>query len=77
MDEERLLPTGECWCGCGDQTRIGSFFLPGHDRAAEAAVVKTKYGGVPAFLKAHGFGPGGVNARAALDRWNASQERSS
>ena len=28
---ERLVPTGECWCGCGAETTSGSFFLPGHD----------------------------------------------
>ena len=29
---ERLLPTGECWCGCGSETTIGSFFLPGQGK---------------------------------------------
>ena len=50
-------PGGTCWCGCGSGTRSGSFFLPGHDRAAEAAVVTLVYKSIPAFLAAHGFGP--------------------
>ena len=36
---KRLLPTGECWCGCSAETAIGSFFLPGHDKSAESAVI--------------------------------------
>ncbi len=67
--EERLMPTGTCWCGCGGQTAIGSFFLPGHDKVADSAVVMCVYGGVPEFLKAHGFGPGGRNARKELDKY--------
>ena len=30
---KRLIPTGDCWCGCGAETAIGAFFLPGHDKA--------------------------------------------
>jgi hypothetical protein len=61
----RLLPTGECWCGCGSETtRDGSFFLPGHDRYAEAAVIRLRYDGkVARFIVEHGFGPGGSNLR--------------
>jgi hypothetical protein len=62
----KLIPTGECWCGCGEETALGAFFLPGHDKRAEAAVVKTVYGSVPALLLAHGFGPGEKNASVAL-----------
>src|SRR5690349_19817971 len=25
-DLPRLIPTGTCWCGCGKETSIGSFF---------------------------------------------------
>lgn len=63
----RLLPTGECWCGCGTETPVGSFFASGHDKVAESAVILNEYGSVPAFLVAHGFGPGGRNARKELD----------
>jgi len=66
---DRLLPTGVCWCGCGAATRIGSFFVSGHDKAAEAAVILVRYGGVPRFLVEHGFGPGGLNARDEVVRW--------
>ena len=72
----RLIPTGECWCGCEKETGIGSFFLPGHDKLAEAAVIRIKYGGVPEFLKEHGFGPGERNARRELEALNASGRRS-
>jgi hypothetical protein len=60
------LPTGECWCGCGDEAKRGAFFAPGHDKRAEAAVVKVVYGSVPQLLLAHGFGPEGKNASDAL-----------
>lgn len=72
MAPERLLPTGECWCGCGESTSIGSFFLAGHDKVAESAVILVRYGGVPEFLMHHGFGPGGLNAREMLERWRES-----
>lgn len=66
----RLLPTGECWCGCGrDDIRLGSFFAAGHDRLAESAVIRMKYGGVPEFLIEHGFGPGGENLTEAYRGW--------
>ena len=67
----RPLPTGDCWCGCGAETTIGSFFLPGHDKTAESAVISVEYGGVPEFLVQHGYGPGGKNARHELARWRA------
>ena len=66
-----LQPTGGCWCGCGAETAIGSFFRPGHDNTAESAVISVEYGGVPEFLVEHGYGPGGKNARREVDRWRA------
>ena len=68
----RLLPTGACWCGCGAETKIGAFFLPGHDKAAESAVILVQWGGVPEFLAAQGFGPGGRNPRDEVNRWRES-----
>jgi|SoiMethySBSTD1v2_1073268.scaffolds.fasta_scaffold1091320_2 hypothetical protein len=56
-------PTGHCWCGCGNEPKSEAFFLPGHDRAAEAAVVTLIYGSIPKFLAEHGFGP---EARSAI-----------
>ena len=53
----RLLPTGECWCGCGEEVGLGKFFLPGHDKKAEAEVIRKEYGGVPQFVVQHGYGP--------------------
>ena len=71
---KRLLPTGECWCGCGAETAIGSFFLPGHDKTAESAVISVEYGGVPGFLVHHGYGPGGKNALREVDRWRSKSK---
>lgn len=74
----RLVPTGECWCGCDEPTKEpGNFFLPGHDKLAESAVINVEYGSVAQFLVAHGFGPGGRNARADLNEWrrNGGQVR--
>ena len=73
--ERRLLPTGECWCGCETEIPIGSFFAAGHDKVAESAVILMEYGGVPEFLVHHGFGPQGRNARAELDRWRSEGGR--
>jgi hypothetical protein len=64
-----VMPTGECWCGCGAETGIGAFFAPGHDKRAEAAIVKVEYGDVPSLLAKHGYGPGGKNAHEALRKY--------
>ena len=58
---KRLLPTGKCWCGCGADVPIGSFFCSGHDRRAESNVIAIEYGGVVGFLAQHGYGPDGKN----------------
>jgi len=68
----RLMPTGECWCGCGEATSIGAYFAAGHDKRAEAAIVKVVYGSVPELLIAHGYGPGGKNAAHALAEFKQS-----
>ncbi|MEE4419491.1 hypothetical protein [Streptomyces bugieae] len=62
----RLIPTGTCWCGCGAEIGLGSFFARGHDKVAEAALVAVKYGGsIPQMLHANGFGPShSVTAKA-------------
>jgi hypothetical protein len=59
---KRVFPTGECWCGCGEEVPVTAFFKPGHDRRAETIVMKLEYGSVAQFLDAHGFGPGKRNA---------------
>ncbi len=65
----KLLPTGDCWCGCGKPAKRGAFFAQGHDKRAESAVIKVEYGSVPDFLEKHGFGPGGKNPSQELKRF--------
>jgi hypothetical protein len=65
----KLIPTGECWCGCGQEASRGAFFAPGHDKTAESAVIKVDYGTVPDFLKAHGYGPDGKNPSQELAKF--------
>jgi hypothetical protein len=65
------LPTGECWCGCGEETSIGAYFVSGHDKRAEAAIVKVEYGDVPTLLLKHGYGPGGKNAKQELEKFQS------
>jgi hypothetical protein len=64
----RLLPTGECWCGCEDETTPGNFFKPGHDKFAESAIIVIKYGSVMEFVLESGYGPGGKNLRVELGK---------
>lgn len=71
----RLLPTGNCWCGCGAETPIGAFFAPGHDKRAESAVILAEYGSVAEFLAAHGYGPGGKSPQATLVQRRQEKER--
>lgn len=64
----RLIPTGHCWCGCGREVGIGSFFAQGHDKVAEGALLAAKYGGqVAQLLHAHGYGPTDSVTAAAVD----------
>ena len=56
----RLIPTGTCWCGCGAEVPIGSFFLAGHDKKAESRVIMEVFGDVPHFLAAFGYAPPGA-----------------
>ncbi|MFD9603340.1 hypothetical protein [Streptomyces sp. NPDC059970] len=68
---QRLIPTGFCWCGCGTETGIGSFFARGHDKIAEAAFIAARHGGSVARLLADNeFGPGAEKSvrEAALER---------
>lgn len=65
MDSPR--PLGTCWCGCGRETTPSAFFVSGHDKVAEAAVVRAEYGSVAEFLAAHGYGPGQRNPRHTYD----------
>jgi hypothetical protein len=53
----RPLPAGVCWCGCGTEVDARAFFVRGHDKRAEAGVIRREYGSVVDFLAAHGYGP--------------------
>jgi hypothetical protein len=58
-EHPRLIPTGTCWCGCGEQVGLGAFFARGHDKVAEAALLATKYeGSVAQLLYGHGYSAG-------------------
>lgn len=58
MAKQEHEPTGRCWY-CGDTVGPKSFFCAGHDRAAEAAIIKSEYGSIAGFVVAHGYGPDG------------------
>ncbi len=57
--KKRLMPTGFCWCGCGEETKgLGSFFVSTHDRKAEAAILEIHHkGSIAQFLVDMGYGP--------------------
>jgi hypothetical protein len=58
-EHPRLIPTGTCWCGCGEEVGLGAFFARGHDKVAEAALLATRYdGSVAQLLHGHGYGAG-------------------
>ncbi|MGW9494214.1 hypothetical protein ACWG5P_07430 [Streptomyces prasinus] len=64
-----LTPTGTCRCGCTKKVGAGSFFAPGHDKVAEAALPAAEYGSsVAQLLHAHGYGPDhSVSARVVSE----------
>ncbi len=55
---KKLMPTGVCWCGCGTELGVGSFFSPGHDKIAEAKIIREVFGDVAHFVAAFGKAPG-------------------
>ncbi|GAB3660802.1 hypothetical protein [Glycomyces tarimensis] len=68
MTRSRLLPTGTCWCGCGLDTGIGSFWVRGHDKIAEGALIAARYeNSVAQMLKDHGYGPDASVRAAAVE----------
>ncbi|HLF43023.1 MAG TPA: hypothetical protein VJA46_05785 [Acidimicrobiia bacterium] len=71
---QRTMPTGECFCGCGGATPVGSYFLQGHDRRAESRVIEMVYDSVVGFLVQHGYGPGGKNVHLDYEAWEAGQQ---
>lgn len=66
------LPTGTCWCGCESPVARGAFFLQGHDKRAESAVIKVEYTIIPRFLEEHGYGPSGKNPLKELEKFRAA-----
>jgi len=51
-------PNGWCFCGCGEPTKPGKFFVITHDRTAEAKIIRESYGNIAGFVAAHGYSPG-------------------
>ncbi len=70
--DKRLLPTGECWCGCGFETAIGFFFLPSHDKVVNDAVISVEYGGVPWILVQRGYFRVSKNPKQEMARFRGS-----
>jgi hypothetical protein len=48
-----VTPTGWCFCGCGRRVPEGRFFVPSHDRRAEADIIRERYGSIAGFVAAH------------------------
>lgn len=64
----REVPTGICWCGCRKEAGIGRFFIQGHDKISEAALITVDYdGSIPRLLAKHGYGPDNSVRQAAVD----------
>ena len=75
VSSELLLRISECWCECGSETAILSFFPTGHDKTAESAVISVEYEGVPEFLHFHCYGPSAKNTRREVAEWRAKGNR--
>src|SRR5215831_17593329 len=55
---ERLPLTDTCWCGCQRETSRGAFWVQGHDKIAEAALLALDHGdSVAQRLHERDFGP--------------------
>src|SRR6185437_4645189 len=66
---DRLPMTDTCWCGCGRETSRGSFFVQGHDKIAEAALLALDHGdSVARRLHERGYSPYQSVCTAAVER---------
>lgn len=77
MQRKRLMPTGQCWCGCGEETGRGSFFRQGHDKSAESKLIVMLHGNddsVAHFLDDHGYGPLGKNLTDTFEEWKQGDD---
>lgn len=73
--KSRVLPSGECWCGCEAEVPIGKFFVSGHDRRAESWLIRMEYGGVAEFLAAKGYAPAEKNLGKTYRDWLRKEGR--
>lgn len=58
-----------------EEISIGSFFLTGHDKAAEAAVISMQLGGAPWFLVEHGYGLEDKNPKQEMAKLRSDGKR--
>lgn len=63
----RLVPTGDCFCGCGAEAEIGRWFVRGHDITAAAALRALQGMKLPQQLVSLGFGPERSVVQTAVD----------
>jgi len=60
-----VTPTGRCFCGCGGRVPPGRFFVPSHDRRAEAEIIRERYGSIAGFVAAHLHEPASASSAPA------------
>ncbi|MCL3999178.1 hypothetical protein [Streptomyces lavenduligriseus] len=67
--KRRLLPTGHCFCGCGQEVGIDRWFVFGHDITAADALRAVQGGlSLPQLLAEAGFGPERSVVQEAVDQ---------
>ncbi|WP_235009787.1 hypothetical protein [Mycobacterium sp. 3519A] len=47
---EPAEPDGTCFCGCGEATSDGKFFVTSHDRRAESRAIRERFGDIATFV---------------------------
>ncbi|MET9779186.1 hypothetical protein ABZ023_33910 [Streptomyces sp. NPDC006367] len=63
------MPTGDCFCGCGEEAGIGRWFVQGHDITAAGALRAVEGGlSLPQRLVEAGFGPERSVVQEAVDQ---------
>ena len=70
---QQARPTGKCWCGCGEQTSPGKFFVQTHDGKAYGCLRKLHNGalrndGLANMLLALGYDDENGVRRAVADK---------
>ena len=71
MATQQASPMGLCWCGCGETTGPGSFFVLGHDGHAYSYLLQLHGGRLADLLQFLDYDP---ETNPLKERWEEGEK---